>query len=275
MAIDDLRLDRPSVPSIPDPPSPAPASPLRWVAVALAGVVAGAALMFFWMSNAQPTPAAPPSPAALEDVSASNRPKRQPIDLPALSDSDALMRTLVGALADHPWLARLLATRGLVRGAVLATVQIGDGRTPIDLLKAIRPSTRATLPTAQPGRLDPANYDRWGGAIGALTSVSPRDAAQVYVNVKPLIDEAYIELGSGGGSDFDHAIVRAIQVLASTPALTEEPILGRRPGYLEHEDPDLKALKPVQKQFLLMGPDHRRRALDWLRQFATALDLRV
>lgn len=273
MTLDDLTFRRTPGVSTPEPPVRA-SSPLRWIAVALAGVAAGAALTFWWMSNAEPTPAAPPSAAVLEDVSASNRPKRQPIDLPALDESDALLRTLVGALSDHPWLARLLATRGVVRGAVLATVQVGDGRTPVDPLKALRPSTRAALASAQPGRIDPENYKRWDGVANALTSVSPTDAAQVYVNIKPLIDEAYIELGSSG-SDFDHAIVRAIQMLAGTPALTEEPLLSRRPGYLELEDPVLKALKPVQKQFILMGSEHRRRLLDWLRRFAGALDLRV
>src|SRR5262245_37555015 len=125
MTLDDLRIDRPPTEEPPalEPP-PANPSPLRWVAVGLAGVGAGALLMFWWMSRAQPTPAPPPSPTVLEDVSASNRPKRQPIDLPALDESDSLLRSLVTALSDHPWLARFLATRSLVRASTLAVVQI-------------------------------------------------------------------------------------------------------------------------------------------------------
>jgi hypothetical protein len=229
--------------------------------------------MFWWMSRAQPTPAPPPSPTVLEDDSASNRPRRQPINLPALTESDGLIRTLVTALSDHPWLARLLATQGLVRAGTVAVVQIGDGRTPADALRALRPGTRLQIQGTSSGRIDPASYKRWDVVAGALVSVSPTDAAQLYVNIKPLVDEAYIELGQGG--DFDQAIVRAIQMLADTPEPAIDPVLNRRPGYFEHDDPALRALKPVQKQLLLTGPDNRKRLIQWLRQFATALDLKI
>jgi hypothetical protein len=105
-----------------------------------------------------------------------------------------------------------------------------------------------------------------------LTSVPPADAAQLYVNIKPLADEAYIELGHAGGN-FDQAIVRAIQVLRDTPDPAGPPTLVQRPNYFEHENPDLRALKPVQKQFLLMGTENRRRIVAWLEALADHLDL--
>jgi Protein of unknown function (DUF3014) len=276
MALEDLPLDRPSSDHLPgiEPPAPPGPSPLRWIVVGLAGVAAGALLMFWWMSREQPTPAAPPSPTVLDNTSASNRPKRQLLNLPALGESDTLLRTLVSTLSDHPWLARLLATKGLVRGATMAVVQIGDGRTPSDGLRAIRPGSRVQILGSTTGRIDPNSYKRWDVVSGALLSVSPADAAQLYVNIKPLVDEAYIELGHGN-SDFDQAVVRAIQMLADTPTPDGDPVLNRRPGYFEHDDPALRALRPVQKQFLLMGPDNRRRLLDWLHAFAKALDLEV
>jgi hypothetical protein len=63
MAFDDLPLERTTEHADPEPPPPPP-SFLRWVVVALAGVLAGALLMFWWMNRAQPTPAAPSSPTA-------------------------------------------------------------------------------------------------------------------------------------------------------------------------------------------------------------------
>jgi hypothetical protein len=57
---------------------------------------------------------------------------RQPLNLPALGESDALLRQLVQTLSQNPTLSRLLATPQLVRGATLAVVQVGDGRTPVD-----------------------------------------------------------------------------------------------------------------------------------------------
>ena len=64
-------------------------------------------------------------------------------------------------------------------------------------------------------------------------------------------------------------------MLQATPTVTEDPQLLRRPGYFEYDDPALKSIKPVQKQFLLIGPANREKVLRWLRQIATNLDLKV
>ena len=271
MALDDFPLDKPKPPPADPPP---PTSALRWIAVGIGGVLAGALLTFWWMSRTQPgTPVAAPTTAT--DVAiGSNRPKRQAINLPSLDASDSLLGELVGALSRHPALARLLATQDLVRATTLAVVQIGQGRTPASPLKTLRPATRVQILGTSVGRIDPQSYIRWDNGVSALLSVAPGDAAQLYVNVKPLFDQAYIELGHPGG-DFDTAIVAAIEMLADTPALPDDSQLLRRTNYFEHDDPVLRSLPPVQKQFLLTGPENRRKTMAWFRQFASNLDLNV
>jgi hypothetical protein len=272
MAFDDLPLDRPAEPAPTDAPPPPPVSAWRWVAVALGGVLAGGALAFWWMSRTLPETATPAPTTATDVAVGSNRPERQPMDLPPIDQSDGFLAGLVSALSQHPTLARMLATPGLVRASTLAVVQIGQGRTPSDPLKILRPPSRLTVLGS--GRVDTRSYARWDAAVGALTSVAPADAAQLYVNVKPLFDQAYVELGNPGG-DFDTAMVRAIAMLEETPTPAEDPLLIRRTNFLEHDDLTLRALPPVQKQFLLIGPENRRKVLTWLRQVATNLDLKI
>jgi hypothetical protein len=270
MAFDDLDIARPTPPASTPPPGP----PIgRWIVVALAAVAAGTLLTFWWMSNSQPTPAPPPAAAVTGTAPESNRPKRQPLDLPPLDGSDLFLRGLVSALSNHPTLARLLTTPDLARGTALAMVQIGDGRTPSQPLRLLRPSARLRVDGATSGAIDPISYRRWDSAASALVSVPPADAAQLYVNVKPLLDEALIDLGQP--RDFDASLVRAISLLRETPVPAHDPVLLRRPGYFEHEDPALRALKPVQKQLVLLGPHNQRRVIDWLEAFARALDLDV
>jgi hypothetical protein len=273
MAIEDLPLD-PSRPASPSSPPPPRTSPTRWIVVIAAAMAAGAVLTFFWMSRTQPSPASPAPTAATDVPTGANRPDRQPLNLPGLDGADTFLADLVMALSRHPLIARVVATEDLVRIVALAVVQIGDGKTPATPLAALQPSGRLQVIGAPTGTLNPASYERWNAATAALVSVDAAAAAQLYVNVKPLFDEAVVELGQPGG-DFDDSIVLAIRTLAATPDVTDGPVLLRRPGYFEHEDATLRALLPVQKQFLLIGPDNRRQVMDWLEQLATNLDLRL
>lgn len=272
MALDDHPLERTSPPSsYQEAPPERRSSAVRWLAVGAAGVVVGGLATFWWLSRAQPV-TAPPAPTTATDVRVeSRRPKRQPMDLPSLDASDTFLRSLVAALSQHPLLARLLTPEGLVRAATLAVVQIGDGRTPAVPLKPLRPATRLELNAT--GHIAPASYTRWEGPVAALTSVSPSDAAQLYVNLKPLFDEAFRDLGHPSG-DFDSAIARAIETVAETPEVPDVA-LQQRQAYFEYDDAGLRSLPPVQKQFLLLGTENRKKVLAWLRQFAAALEIKV
>ena len=250
-------------------------SPTRWIVVAASIVVVGSLLALWWMSRAQ-VDTAPPAPTNATDVAVKSvRPQRQAIDLPSLDLSDAMLQELISGLSKHPLIARLLATKAIVRNAVLAVEQIGDGRTPSTPLSVLRPPTRLSIVgSGESGRIDPMSYARWSGPTQSLMSINASDAAQLYVNLKPLFDQAYRELGHPNG-DFDSSIVRAINTLTDTPKVSVDPVLLRRPGYFEHADPELRAILPVQKEMILIGPENRQKLISWLKSFARALDLKV
>ncbi|TAK18597.1 MAG: DUF3014 domain-containing protein [Acidobacteria bacterium] len=274
MPYDDLPLGRPSSPppALPSPPRSSPVT--RWI-VAIAAIVAAGGGLYFWWLTRQPTiPSTPPPTAATDVAVGTNRPTRQPIELPALDASDAFFREIVSTLSRHPQLARFLATDGLIRATVLAVEQIGDGKTPAGPLKVLRPTTRLKIMGNESGKIEPAAYVRWEGNVSALTSIRSREAAQLYVNLEPLFDAAYSDLGHPG-AHFTDALTRAINMLLSTPEPGEEPVLLKRAGFYEHADASLRALKPVQKQFLLLGPDRRASVRAWLSNFAKGLDLAI
>ena len=273
MAFEDLPLSRPPDPGR-SPRRPSQSSTSRWVIVGAGAVIAGVALTLWWMSRAQP-PAVIPSPTSpTNPTTESRRPKPQPLQLPSLPDSDAMLREAAGTLSRNPLLARLVATRGLVRNATLAIVQIGDGKTPAVPLAVLRPPVRLQINGQQSGRVEAASFARWESATSALLSVPPSDLARIYVNVKELFDEAYRDLGYPNG-DFDVALSKAIRVIVSTPPSPPEMILFRREGYFEHVDSALGSLQPVQKQLLLFGPANQARVQSWLRQLAAALELKI
>jgi hypothetical protein len=237
-------------------------------------VVAGSLHALWWIIRERPESATPmPTPATNAAVS-SHRPVRQAIDLPALDASDEAVRQLAAFLARNPLLARMLATKDLVRTFALIVQEISDGKTPADPLLPLRPTTRLTLAGGDTTHLDPASYARWQAATHALTSIEPKDAAQLYVNIKLLLDDAYRDLGHPN-ANFDEGLVSAMQMLFSTPRPTGDPEITRRPNYFEHTDTTLRGLRPVQKQYLLIGPDNRRQIEAWLRAFAAELELKI
>ena len=270
MAFEDFPLERTPQPRRHSTRS----SPSRWVILAAGTVVALALLALWWMGRAQP-PSVALAPTSPSDAARPlSRPNPLPLVLPPLDGSDATLREWFAQLSRHPLLVRVLAQPGIVRAVVLAVVQIGDGKTPVVPLDAMRPNERMKLQGGTSGRIDPTSYARWDGPARALLDINPADAAVLYVTVKPLFDEAYSELGYPGGN-FDDAVVRAIKMLVETPEAPKDPVLLERPNYFEHEDEALRALRPVQKQLLLTGPDHRRQIVNWLRRFATALALKI
>jgi DUF3014 family protein len=278
MALHNYPLDR-SRSHAPLSPTPQPSAQSRWVVLGAAAVVAASLLIWWWMSRARIDTAVPAPTSARDASDASHRPKTQIIDLPPLDASDDLLRQLVSTLSQHPLLARLLTTQALARSVTLAVVQIGEGRTPAAPFEKLRPTERLTIAGTESGRIDPKSYSRWDGAATALANINPDQLAQLYVNVKPLLDQAYRELGHASG-DFDEALVRAINTLDETPQVPADPVLLPRPSpqhptYYEHDDAALRALLPVQKQFLLMGPENRRKIMNWLRKLAVSLDLKI
>jgi hypothetical protein len=273
MLFDDHPLERTGLPS-PVPDRHRRQSPTRWIVAIAAVIVAGSALTLWWTIRERPEAATPIPTAATNAAVASHRPNRQPVDLPALDASDAAVRRMAAFLSQHPLFVRLLATKDLMRSTALVVQQIGDGKTPVDTLAVLRPTTKLTILGAESGRVDPQSYSRWTPATQALTSIQPKDAAQLYVNVKRLLDDAYRDLGHPN-ANFDDAIVVAMQMLLSTPTPSGDLELLRRPTYFEHTDPTLVALRPVQKEFLLLGPDNRRHVAAWMRAFASELELKL
>jgi hypothetical protein len=273
MLFDDVPIERTGLPA-PLPDRHRRQSPTRWIVAIAAVIVAGSALTLWWTIRERPEAATPIPTAATNAAVASHRPNRQPVDLPALDASDAAVRQMAAFLSQHPLFVRLLATKDLMRSTALVVQQISDGKTPATTLDVLRPTARLTILGAESGRVDPQSYSRWTPATQALVSIQPNDAAQLYVNVKRLLDEAYRDLGHPN-ANFDDAIVLAMQMLLATPTPSGDLELLRRPTYFEHTDPALLALRPVQKEFLLLGPDNRRKVATWMRAFASALELKL
>ena len=270
----DYELHR--TPSEPSPPTLSPTRPTGlWVAAVLLIAAAGVAayIAFGWRARPVPT-AATPAPTASEKVPPpSLGGKGEPITIPPLDASDALVRTLIRALSENPAVTAWLTTNGLIRNFTVVVANMADGATPAKHLRALRPSSAfRVVERAGNPYVDPRSYDRYAVIADAIASVDPTGAARLYATLKPRIEEAHRELGSSDRS-FDRTLERAIVALLDTPIL-DGPVRLKPKGIgYAYADERLERLTGAQKQFLRMGPRNVRIMKARLREIALTLGI--
>jgi hypothetical protein len=247
----------------------------QWVVVAmlLAGAAIAAYIAFAWRPRPAPTPAASSAPAATAPVPpASLGGAGDPITLPPLDASDALVRTLVQALSASPAVIAWLTTNGLIRNFTVVVANTADGATPAKHLSSLRPSSSFRI-VERDGNLsvDPQSYDRYTAIADAIASLEPAAAARLYATLKPRIEEAHRDLGSD--QSFDRTLERAIVALLNTPVVDAPVRLTPKGIGYAYADDRLESLTAAQKQLLRMGPRNERLVKAKLREIALALGM--
>src|SRR5262252_3771912 len=181
----------------------------RFAAVIVGGIaIIGVAAYLFFSRPAAPRPssAAAPTPAA--------KPAPPPddfehIDLPALDDSDALVRQRLGALSSHPLVQAWLRTKGLIRNFVVVVENISHGMNPSGHLRVLKPAgSFLVMKRGTTTVIDPRNYERFSPIADAAASIDARMAGRLFNSFKPLLQMAYDELGNQ--EPIERAVERSI-----------------------------------------------------------------
>ena len=238
-------------------------------AVGIAGYIA-----FGWRPRPAVTAAVTPASAA---PASQPRPSlggpAEPITLPPLDASDALVRMLVRGLSESPALTAWLTTDDLIRNFTIVVANIADGATPAKQLKVLRPASAFSV-VERDGKpyVDPRTYARYAVITNAFTSLDPVATARLYGTLKPRIEEAHRELGSADLS-FDRTLERAISVLLETPIVDGPVRLAPKGIGYAYADQRLERLTRAQKHLLRMGPGHVRIVLEKLTRIGSALGI--
>ncbi len=241
--------------------------------IIVVGVMAGAGYLIF---RGRSSRSAAPAPATTAPPQAARPPAddAERINLPALDDSDALVRQRVGVLSSHPLVSAWLATNGLIRNVVVVIDNISHGVTPSGHLRVLRPGGEFRV-VRRGNRMviDPRNYDRYSRIAAAASTIDPALAARTYETFKPLLQSAYDELGNQ--EPIDRALERALVTLLQVPAVDGDVRVaqaGEGIGY-EYDDEKLEALNGAQKQLLRMGANNVRAIQQQLRMFGLTLGI--
>lgn len=103
--------------------------------------------------------------------------------------------------------------------------------------------------------INPENYQRYNYFIKIIKSIDDKKAIQAFHLLRPLLEEAYGELGHPS-HELDSVIISALDQILAAP-MHDGPIeLTSESVQYKYADPQLEALPPIQKQLLRMGPEN-------------------
>lgn len=237
-----------------------------WGGVILAVVLTAPLVIYFFFLKGAPAPEAPPTAPVPSETQLPKLPEREAPEAsespepPAaaldfgLDDSDGPLREQLRECTERPGLERWLKPGGLLRRFVAVTDNIAHGESPASHLEALfQPAPFPVVKRDGLLYMDPAGYERYRPLAALLASLDAEKLAVLYIKVKPLLDEAYKELGYPEG-DFGTTMFRAFAMLLDTPVLREDILLAEKVTAFAFADPGLENLNAVQKHLLRMGP---------------------
>jgi hypothetical protein len=232
-------------------------------------------------SPAPPQPAVrqPPKKEVRPPETSGRAPAPEPeVPIPALDESDPLLRALARGVSTNPQLSSWLVTQGLVRRFTVAIDNIAEGRSPRSHLLFLAPESAFKISRRKQGEederlfVDATSYQRYNSLAEVFASLDTNTAVEIYRRVEPLVDEAYRELGVPD-ENFDERLSKAFNVLLATPIVEGEIELEPLIVTYAYADPELEDLAPVQRHFLRMGPRNVALVQEKLREIAAALGL--
>jgi hypothetical protein len=246
-----------------------------WIGLVILGFGLG---FYFYFVHREAAPP-PGEPTVAEETTTSTppipeqetAPGEPTLELPSLDESDPLAGQLVRQLSSHPKLASLLVGKDLIRRFVVVVDNIAEGVSPWKHLEYVRPEGVFRVDQRLGSYyIDPRGYDRYDWYADVFASIDAQGAAKLYRDLKPLIQEAYVEMGYPD-RPFDYTFSRAIARLLDTPVVEGNIELYPKAITYEFADPALEKLSPTQKHFLRMGPRNVRKVQAELRRLEEAL----
>jgi hypothetical protein len=118
--------------------------------------------------------------------------------------------------------------------------------------------------------IDPANYQRYAAYVELLEAVNPAELAAAVRSYRPLLEEAFRQMGYPEG-DFVQRLRAVIDEVLVAPEPRQPIRLIKPEAYYVYADPELEALSAGPKALLRMGPANAARVKAWLSVFRDAL----
>jgi hypothetical protein len=249
-----------------------------WIVAALAIAVAGGIGYYHYGHQPAPEVMPPtaktepePAPEPAKPAIANPLPETEAKSLPTLENSDSMMRESLAGLLGNKAFSDFVIPTQLVR-RVVATVDNLPRRTAprrVMPLEAV-PGAFVTAGAGEDRTTAAVNSARYAPYVRAMEAVPAGPLVAMYVQVYPLFQRAYEELGYPG-KYFNDRLLEAIDDLLAAPELAAPAKLVQPKVLYEFADPEIETRSAGQKILIRMGSDNARKVKAKLREIRQEL----
>jgi len=183
--------------------------------------------------------------------------------LPSLNESDSWLQEKLQTMTWRKELLQLVIDEDMIRRFVVFTDNFAQGQLAYEHSPVVNPqsafsATETTKFTKENGKIwqwDEKSSRRFSLYIDLLRSFDSESLVNWYMELKPLIDQAYSELGYED-SDFTETLQKAITRVLDME-IPKQPIEIIRPSVMFHyKDPKIEALDDADKLLLRLGKEN-------------------
>ncbi|MCK4764405.1 MAG: DUF3014 domain-containing protein [Candidatus Aminicenantes bacterium] len=182
-----------------------------------------------------------------------------------------MIRELLANSSPHPGFAKWLKNKDLIRISAAVINNIANGESPAAHLDFLLPAEEFKIIRKNDKiYVDPRSYKRYNRAAAIFSSLDSAVIMSLYRQAKPLIEEAFKDLGFPR-EEFDDTLRRAITILLQVPVIEKKIELEEKVTTYALKDPALEKLTPAQKHLLRMGPGNTKKIQAKLKEISDQL----
>ena len=190
--------------------------------------------------------------------------------LPSLNDSDEVVVANIDEyLSDQ--VMDLLITDDVIRRGVVFIDNLARGKVAVKHAPVEPLQESFTVIEGDILQIDPNSYERYTPYVKIFTSMSAAQIVRLYEQYKPLISDAYSEIGYEG-DEFTQTLDEAIELLLDTPEPKGDMPLLRDSVTYQYAYSEWERLPAAQKQLLRMGPENMKKVKAVLRSVRAELE---
>jgi hypothetical protein len=188
-----------------------------------------------------------------------------------LDKSDPVIRKLAEKLSSYEEFEKWIESKNLIRKFTAAVDNIANGISPRYQIDFFVPEDDFKV-ESKDGKMtvSPESYQRYDRVADVVSSLDSIKCVQLYRRSKPLIQEAYKELGYPD-KDFEKTLLKAIAILLEVPIVKKDLELEKKVISYKIKDEALENLSIPQKHLLRMGPENVKKIQSKLREIGKLL----